>query len=97
VFLWSSAQIGGMGVADALAKRGSGFDAFRREVEQNVRFANITIIGASQYGVGMVAARVVVEAYLPEMSDDETRAQERSAETLRGAVGPNSIVNPIFD
>jgi L-lactate dehydrogenase len=45
VFLWSSAQIGGMGVADALAKRGSGFDIFRREVEQNVRFANITIIG----------------------------------------------------
>ena len=125
VSLWSSAQIGGMGVADALAKRGSGFDVFRREVEQNVRFANITIIeglGASQYGVGMVAARVaevvlrderavfpvgahnacyrvtlslpsgvgrqgVVEAYLPEMSDDETRAQERSAETLRGAVG----------
>jgi hypothetical protein len=35
VFLWSSAQIGGMGVADALAKRGSGFDIFRREVEWN--------------------------------------------------------------
>ena len=114
-----------MGVADALAKRGSGFDAFRREVEQDVRYANITIIeglGASQYGVGMVAARVaevvlrderavftvgahnarygvalslpsvvgrqgVAEAFLPEMSDDETRALERSAETLRGAVG----------
>jgi malate/lactate dehydrogenase len=61
VFLWSSARIGGMGVADALAKRGSGFDAFRREVEQDVRYANIMIIeglGASQYGVGMVAARV---------------------------------------
>jgi L-lactate dehydrogenase len=36
-FLWSSARIGGMGVADALAKRGSGFHAFRREVEQDVR------------------------------------------------------------
>jgi malate/lactate dehydrogenase len=61
VFLWSSARIGGMGVADALAKRGSGFDAFRREVEQDARYANITIIeglGASQYGVGMVTARV---------------------------------------
>jgi L-lactate dehydrogenase len=33
VFLWSSARIGGMGVADALAKRGSDFDAFRREIE----------------------------------------------------------------
>jgi len=125
VFLWSSARIGGMDVAAALAKRGSGFDAFRREVEQDVRYANITIIeglGASQYGVGMVAARVaevvlrdersvfpvgsynarygvalslpsvvgrqgVVEALSPEMSNDETRALERSAETLRAAVG----------
>jgi len=125
VFLWSSARIGGMRVVDALAKRGNGFDAFRREVEQDVRYANITIIegiGASQYGVGMVAARVaevvlrderavfpvgahnarygvalslpsvvgrqgVVEAFLPEMSVDETRALERSVETLRGAVG----------
>ena len=61
VFIWSSARIGGMRVAEALAKRGGGFDAFRREVEQDVRYANITIIegiGASQYGVGMVAARV---------------------------------------
>jgi len=61
VFLWSSARIGGMRVADALAKRGTGIDAFRREVEQDVRYANITIIegiGASQFGVGMVAARV---------------------------------------
>lgn len=125
VFLWSSARIGGMDVADALAKRETDFDAFRREVEQDVRYANITIIeglGASQYGVGMVAARVaevvlrderavlpvgaytarygvalslpsvvgrqgVVETFLPEMSDDETRALEHSAETLRGAVG----------
>ncbi len=125
VFLWSSARIGGMRVADALATRGSGIDAFRREVEQDVRYANITIIegiGASQFGVGMVAARVaevvlrderavfpvgsfnaaygvalslpsvvgrqgVVETFLPEMSGDEMRALERSAETLRVAVG----------
>ena len=125
VFLWSSARIGGTGVADLLAKRGSDLETFRREVEQGVRYANIAIIegiGASQYGIGMVAARVaevvlrderavfavgahnarygvalslpsvvgrlgVVEVLLPEMSDDETRALERSAETLRGAVG----------
>jgi len=124
VFIWSSARIGGMRVAEALAMRGSGFDAFQRAVEQDVRYANITIIegiGASQYGVGMVAARVaeavlrderavfpvgsfnsryevalslpsvvgrrgVVETFLPDMSDDETRALGRSAETLRGAV-----------
>ena len=61
VFLWSSARIGGERVTEALAKRKIAFDEFRREVEQEVRYANITIIegiGASQYGVGMVAARV---------------------------------------
>src|SRR5271157_2298450 len=31
VFLWSSARIGGMRVADALVTRGSGIDAFRHE------------------------------------------------------------------
>jgi hypothetical protein len=42
-----------------MAKRGIAFDSFRQDVEQEVRYANITIIegiGASQYGVGMVAA-----------------------------------------
>jgi L-lactate dehydrogenase len=61
VFLWSSARIGGMKVADILAKRGIAFDAFRPAVERDVRYANITIIegiGASQYGIGMVAGRV---------------------------------------
>jgi L-lactate dehydrogenase len=61
VFLWSSARIGGALVTEALAKRKVAFDEFRRELEQEVRYANITIIegiGASQYGVGMLAARV---------------------------------------
>jgi L-lactate dehydrogenase len=61
VFLWSSARIGGGLVTEMLTKRGIAFDSFRQEVEQEVRYANITIIegiGASQYGVGMVAARV---------------------------------------
>jgi len=61
VFLWSSARVGGMPVRDLLAQHKIEFDAFRQAVEQDVRFANITIIegiGASQYGIGMVAARV---------------------------------------
>jgi L-lactate dehydrogenase len=51
VFLWSSARVGGMPVADAP----------RQSIEQEVRFANIAIIegtGASQYGIGMVCARI---------------------------------------
>lgn len=61
VFLWSSARIGGMRVSDLLAKQKIEFGEFRKAVEQDVRFANITIIegiGASQYGIGMLAGRV---------------------------------------
>jgi L-lactate dehydrogenase len=124
VFLWSSARIGGMRVRDMLSRKASAFDEFRQAVEHDVRYANISIIegiGASQYGIGMVAGRVaevvlrdeqavfpagshnprygvalslpsvvgsagVKEVLWPEMSDDETRALERSAETLKSAV-----------
>jgi L-lactate dehydrogenase len=61
VFLWSSARIGGTPLADLLERRGIAFETFRQAVEQDVRFANITIIegiGASQYGIGMVSARI---------------------------------------
>jgi L-lactate dehydrogenase len=61
VFLWSSARIGGQPIREALdggARRAQGF---RQGIEQEVRFANITIIegtGASQLGIGMAAARI---------------------------------------
>jgi L-lactate dehydrogenase len=61
VFLWSSARIGGMPVADLLARRNLAFEDFRKAVEQDVRYANITIIegiGASQHGIGLVSARI---------------------------------------
>lgn len=46
---------------DPSVQRGIAFDEFRQTVEQDVRYANITIIegiGAGQYGIGMVAGRV---------------------------------------
>jgi L-lactate dehydrogenase len=61
VFLWSSARVGGMRVKDVLAERKLDFDVFRQEIERDVRYANITIIeglGASQYGIGIVASRI---------------------------------------
>jgi L-lactate dehydrogenase len=61
VFLWSSARIGGMPVSELLARRGLKLDEFRQSIERDVRYANITIIegiGASQYGIGMVAGRI---------------------------------------
>jgi L-lactate dehydrogenase len=48
-------------VRDLLAQHKIEFDAFRKAVEQDVRFANITIIegiGASQLGIGVAAARI---------------------------------------
>jgi L-lactate dehydrogenase len=53
VYLWSTARVAGTTFPQP--------DVFRREVEENVRFANISIIegtGASQLGIGVVAARI---------------------------------------
>jgi L-lactate dehydrogenase len=124
VFLWSAARIGGTSVETLLARRRVGFDEFRRAVEHDVRYANIAIIegiGASQYGIGMVAARMaeavlgdeqavfavgsyqarygvtlslpavlgrdgVGEILWPGMSDEEARALEHSAETLKSVL-----------
>jgi L-lactate dehydrogenase len=61
VFLWSSARIGDMPLQELLKQRGLKLDEFRQSIERDVRYANITIIegiGASQYGIGMVAARL---------------------------------------
>jgi L-lactate dehydrogenase len=60
VFLWSSARVAGVPIFDALQHAGSP-EEFRRSIEQEVRYANITIIEgnqASQFGIGMVAARL---------------------------------------
>ena len=62
VFVWSSAQVNGVPVEALLARRSKEESAqFRSEIEKEVRYANITIIegiGASQYGIGMVCARI---------------------------------------
>lgn len=116
VYLWSTARVAGSPFAQP--------DAFRREVEEEVRYANISIIegtGASQLGIGVAAARIVEiigrdegavipvgsyqEAYgvtlslpsrlgrdgradvrIPALAEDEARALEASAATLRRAV-----------
>ena len=61
VFLWSSARIGGVLLSMLLRKRGETIDALREQIEKEVRYANITIIeghDASQYGIGIVSARI---------------------------------------
>jgi L-lactate dehydrogenase len=61
VFLWSSARIAGVPVTQLLAKRGESLEDVRSQLERDVRYANITIIeghDASQYGIGIVSARI---------------------------------------
>jgi L-lactate dehydrogenase len=61
VFLWSSARIGEVPISSLLKRRGEDLTELRRKVEKDVRYANITIIeghDASQYGIGIVAARI---------------------------------------
>jgi L-lactate dehydrogenase len=60
VFLWSSARVGGSKVLDLFGESPTP-QTVREEIEGEVRYANITIIegiGASQYGIGMVSARL---------------------------------------
>jgi L-lactate dehydrogenase len=61
VYLWSSARVGGRPVLDVLAQHDLSAEDVRRSVERDVRYANIAIIegnDASQYGIGMVSARI---------------------------------------
>jgi L-lactate dehydrogenase len=61
VFVWSSARIAGAPIRECLSGSSQSWDEFRRDIEQQVRFANISIIegiAASQHGIGMVSARI---------------------------------------
>jgi L-lactate dehydrogenase len=61
VLLWSSANVAGVPVLDILSRQGGRLDDVRADVESQIRYANISIIegiGASQYGIGAVVARL---------------------------------------
>ena len=61
VFLWSSARIAGVPLTTLLQERRESLADLRAKVEKDVRYANITIIeghDASQYGIGIVSARI---------------------------------------
>jgi L-lactate dehydrogenase len=124
VFLWSSARIAGVPITALLKERNEKLDDVRAQLERDVRYANITIIeghDASQYGIGIVSARIaemvlrderaaipigsyqrafgvtlslpsivgragVMSILQPELSADERKGLENSAETLRNAL-----------
>jgi L-lactate dehydrogenase len=61
VFLWSSARIAGVPLTRLLQERRENLTELRARIEKDVRYANISIIeghDASQYGIGIVSARI---------------------------------------
>jgi L-lactate dehydrogenase len=61
VFLWSGARVAGVPVNKLLEARSQNPAKFRDRIEREVRYANITIIEgneASQFGIGIVSARI---------------------------------------
>jgi L-lactate dehydrogenase len=62
VYLWSTANVAGTPLLPSLLPKGMPAETLRREVEDEVRYANIDIIegtGASQLGIAVVTARIV--------------------------------------
>ena len=83
VLLWSSAAVSGIPVLDLLRDGDQPLDEVREQIENDIRYANITIIegtGASQYGIGAVSARLA-EAVLRD----------------EGAVLPVAAYSPAYD
>ncbi len=61
VLLWSSANMGGIPVLELLQDSDQPIEQVRKDIEEGIRYANISIIegtGASQYGIGAVSARL---------------------------------------
>jgi L-lactate dehydrogenase len=103
VFLWSSARVAGMPVTAALGEGSENVEQFRRQVEEEVRYANISIIegtGASQLGIGMATARIVEavlrdeQAVLPVGSFNPTYGTTLSLPSVLGRAGVSRVFEP---
>jgi L-lactate dehydrogenase len=103
VFLWSSARVGGMPVTAALEESREDVEDFRRHVEDEVRFANISIIegtGASQLGIGMATARIAEallrdeQAVMPVGSFNPTYGTVLSLPSVLGRTGVSRVLEP---
>jgi L-lactate dehydrogenase len=90
-------------VADVIAEAKQPFDQLRKEVESEVRYANITIIegtGASQYGIGMVSARLAEailrdeHAVMPVSSFNPEYGVSLALPSVLGRRGVERILRP---
>ena len=103
VFVWSSARVSGVPVLEALSASGPTREDIQKNVEQEVRYANITIIegtGASQYGIGMVCARIAEmvlrdeRAVVPIGSYQPAAGVTLSMPTVVGRSGVERLLEP---
>jgi len=103
VFQWSSARIAGVPVTALLEKRGEKLDDVRTQLENDVRYANITIIeghDASQYGIGIVSARIAEivlrdeRAAIPVGSYQRALGVTLSLPSVVGRVGVVAVLQP---
>jgi L-lactate dehydrogenase len=103
VFLWSSARIAGVLLATLLKERGEKLDDLRTELEKDVRYANIIIIEgheASQYGIGIVSARIAEmvlrdeRTVIPIGSFQPVFGVTLSLPSVVGRVGVISVLHP---
>jgi L-lactate dehydrogenase len=98
VFLWSSARIAGVPLTKLLQARGESLAHLRSRIEGDVRYANITIIeghDASQYGIGIVSARIAEMILRDERSVipiGSYQPQFGVTLSLPSVVGPAGIV-----
>jgi L-lactate dehydrogenase len=102
VFLWSSARVGGRNVLDLFGQSPKP-QTVREELEREVRYANITIIegiGASQYGIGMVCARLTEmvlrdeRAVIPVGCYNATLGVTLSLPSVVGREGVHRVIEP---
>jgi L-lactate dehydrogenase len=103
VMLWSSADVAGIPVLQLLDGGDQPLDQVRAEIENGIRYANIEIIegiGASQYGIGAVSARLAEAvlrdecAVLPVAAYSERYGTTLSLVSVVGAAGVERMYEP---
>jgi L-lactate dehydrogenase len=103
VFLWSSARIAGVPVMRLLSERREELADLRVKIENEVRYANITIIeghDASQYGIGIVSTRIAEMILRDEQSAIPIGSYQRdfgvtlSLPSILGRSGVTRVLQP---